>query len=181
MWWLPRQRNRSDPSPYQLRRTPTGSIGSKWSSRAAPICRDDRRRVANLFRTQPQPRRNRDFPDHAESSLMAQSASLLTRKIFPVRSRRELPRTGLKLMSYLARLLGPERLHRRKLPVFSQLAGIWSLLSHGAALSARRRVGCLSADSPVRSVVIGRIGWHGRSEALPQRKQRGHSRGNGER
>ena len=102
---------------------PTGSIGSKWSPRAAPICRDDRRRVANLFRTQPQPRRNRDFPDHAESSLMAQSDSLLTRKIFPVRSRRELPRTGLKLMSYLARLLGPERLHRRKLPVFSQLAG----------------------------------------------------------
>ena len=43
-----------------------------------------------------------------ESSLMARSNSLLSRKEFPVRTRGEFPRTGLKLLSYSVNLLAPE-------------------------------------------------------------------------
>ena len=91
-----------------------------------------------------------------------------------------------------------ENTQRAKFPVFSQLAGnlpafpmpepgrtdgnpsnesCW--VTGGFIGSAV--CGCLSADSPVLSGVIGRTGRHGRSGALPWRKQRGHPRGNGAR
>jgi hypothetical protein len=54
-----------------------------------------------------------------ESSLMARSNSLLTRKTFPVRTRREFPRMGLKLMSYIDAFAWPERPNPTKFPVFS--------------------------------------------------------------
>ena len=54
---------------------------------------------------------------------MTQSNSLLGRKKFPVRARREFPNTVFKLLSYLAQFRGPRGSNPTKFPVFSQLAG----------------------------------------------------------
>ena len=59
----------------------------------------------------------------SEFSLMTRFNSLIGHKKFPVRARREFPSTALKLLPYLARLLGPRGPNSTKFPVFSQLAG----------------------------------------------------------
>ena len=48
------------------------------------------------------------FPNRPEYSLMTRSTSLLSRKKFPVWTRREFPGTALKLLSYSVNLLAPE-------------------------------------------------------------------------
>jgi hypothetical protein len=48
------------------------------------------------------------FPNRPEYSLMTRSNSLLSRKKFPVRTRREFSSTALKLLSDSAHLLGPD-------------------------------------------------------------------------
>ena len=138
------------------------------------------------------------FPNRPEYSLMTRSTSLLSRKKFPVWDAQGISEYRLEIAELFGAFAWAENTQRAKFPVFSQLAGnlpafpmpepgrtdgnpgnesCW--VTGGFIGSAV--CGCLSADSPVLCGVIGRTGRHGRSGALPWRKQRGHPRGNGAR
>jgi len=67
---------------------------------------------------------------------------------FPVRARREFPSTALKLLSYLARLVGPRGPNSTKFPVFSQLAG--NLVYPALARSAQRSCAAIAAAAERR-------------------------------
>jgi len=86
-------------------------------------------------------KRQRKSPQNggAEISLMTQSNSLLGRKKFPVRACRELPRTILELLSYLAHFHSPRGPKSTKFPVFSQLAGNLGALPVGVWFKPVRR------------------------------------------
>ena len=67
----------------------------------------------------------RDFPNPCRFPDGAVSFPVKLGKKFPVRTRRELPSTALKLLRCSAHLLGHETPNGQKFPVFSQLAGIF--------------------------------------------------------
>ena len=82
--------------------------------------------AGKLSRQRKSPQTQRPEPDcliRAENSLMTRSNSLLSRKKFPVRARREFPSTVLKLLPYFVPLPSPGGSNPTKFPVLSQLAG----------------------------------------------------------
>src|SRR5215472_4654308 len=138
------------------------------------------------------------FPNRPEYSLRTRSTSLVSPKKFPVWDAQGISEYRLEIAELFGAFAWAENPQRAKFPVFSQLAGnlpafpmpepgrtdgnpgnesCW--VTGGFIGSAV--CGCLSADSPVLSGVIGRTGRHGRSGAIPWRKQRGHPLGNGAR